>query len=165
MPLPRLTLLMTSFCSTGTVTRYDDNTPLFVVYTPHTAVYTPLIPVYTPLIDVYLPLSSLTIEWLVPVILSILCALRESPLRAQEDVTLMMAPLRAAWARARAARLSGASVQSVGRPVLRPLRARRSVAFGRAQSDRRKLRRLGAPPSVVGTDGEMVRGTPRRREG
>ena len=165
MPPLRLTLLVTSFCSTDTVTRFDDYTPLSVVYTPLTIDYTPLISVYTPHIDVYLPLSSLTIEWLAPVILSLLCALRESPLRAQEDVALMMAPQRAAWARALTARPSGASVRSVGRPARRPLRTRRSVTFGRAQSDRRKLRRLGAPPSVVGTDGEMVRGTPRRREG
>ena len=165
MPPLRLTLLVTSFCITDTVTRFDDYTPLSVVYTPLTIVYTPLISVYTPRIDVYLPFSSLTIEWLAPVILSLLCALRESPLRAQEDVALMMAPQRAAWARALTARPSGASVRSVGRPVLRPLRARRSVAFGRAQPDRRMLRRLGAPPSVVVADGETVRGTPRRRAG
>ena len=71
MLLPRLTSLLTSFCVTDIGTLYDDYTLLFVVYPPLINVYIPFTDVYTPLNKVSPPLTSLTIEWFVPVILSL----------------------------------------------------------------------------------------------
>ena len=159
---PRLTSPRASCCGTDIATRYDVYTPFIVVYTPLTDVFTPLIDVYTPLNNVYPPFPSLTIEWLVPVVLSLSCDLREPPFRALQDVAPMTAPPRTARTRARAVRLSGASVLCAGPPALRLLRARRSAACGLVPPSRRRLERLGAPLS---DDGEMVRAFPCHRAG